>query len=86
MSVTLRVVVAGALTLVLLAPAAAPATPADPLAPTGESSLIEPACDSARRHHDVIVRFGRFPHRNEILGRASTPEEVAFLKQPGSSF
>ncbi len=52
----------------------------------GESSLIEPACDSARRHHDVIVRFGRFPHRNEILGRASTPEEVAFLKQPGSSF
>ena len=40
MSVTLRVVVAGSLTLVLLAPAAAPAAPADPLAPTGESSLI----------------------------------------------
>jgi len=35
---------------------------------------------------DVIERFGRFPHRNAILGRVSTPEEVEFLKQPGSSF
>jgi uncharacterized protein (DUF924 family) len=34
----------------------------------------------------VITRFGRFPHRNAILGRASTAEEVEFLKQPGSSF
>jgi uncharacterized protein (DUF924 family) len=42
--------------------------------------------DYARRHHDVIARFGRFPHRNEILGRTSTPEESEFLKQPGSSF
>ncbi len=42
--------------------------------------------DFARRHHDVIARFGRFPHRNEILGRPSTPEELAFLAQPGSSF
>ena len=42
--------------------------------------------DYARRHHDVIERFGRFPHRNEILGRASTPEEREFLTQPGSSF
>jgi uncharacterized protein (DUF924 family) len=40
----------------------------------------------ARRHHDVIARFGRFPHRNAILGRASTTEEIEFLKQPGSSF
>jgi uncharacterized protein (DUF924 family) len=40
----------------------------------------------AVKHHDVIARFGRFPHRNEILGRESTPEEVAFLKQPGSRF
>jgi uncharacterized protein (DUF924 family) len=40
----------------------------------------------ARAHHDIIERFGRFPHRNAILGRASTPEEVEFLKQPGSSF
>jgi len=37
-------------------------------------------------HRDVIARFGRFPHRNAILGRASTPEEIAFLKGPGSSF
>jgi len=42
--------------------------------------------DFARRHEAIIARFGRFPHRNEILGRESTPEEAAFLKQPGSSF
>jgi uncharacterized protein (DUF924 family) len=40
----------------------------------------------AIRHRDVIRRFGRFPHRNEILGRASTEEEIAFLKEPGSRF
>ena len=40
----------------------------------------------AQKHLDIIVRFGRFPHRNEVLGRASTPEEIEFLKQPGSSF
>ncbi len=40
----------------------------------------------AERHRDVIARFGRFPHRNFVFGRASTPEEVVFLKQPGSSF
>lgn len=37
-------------------------------------------------HRDIIQRFGRFPHRNAALGRASTPEEIEFLKQPGSSF
>jgi uncharacterized protein (DUF924 family) len=42
--------------------------------------------DYARRHLEIIKRFGRFPHRNAILGRASTPEEIEFLKQPGSSF
>jgi uncharacterized protein (DUF924 family) len=42
--------------------------------------------DYARRHHDVIARFGRFPHRNGALGRESTAEEIAFLAQPGSSF
>ncbi len=42
--------------------------------------------DYAHRHRDVIARFGRFPHRNAIVGRASTPEETAFLAQPGSSF
>lgn len=40
----------------------------------------------AERHRAVIRRFGRFPHRNAALGRASTPEEAAFLKEPGSSF
>jgi uncharacterized protein (DUF924 family) len=42
--------------------------------------------DYARRHAEVIERFGRFPHRNAILGRMSTPEEIEFLKQPGSGF
>ncbi len=40
----------------------------------------------AYAHKDIIDRFGRFPHRNAILGRASTPGEIEFLKQPGSSF
>ena len=44
------------------------------------------AYDYAVRHRDVIERFGRFPHRNAILGRVSTAEETEFLKQPGSSF
>jgi len=44
------------------------------------------ALDFAQRHHAIIVRFGRFPHRNAALGRKSTPEEEAFLKEPGSSF
>lgn len=42
--------------------------------------------DWARKHRDVIRRFGRFPHRNAALGRETTPEEEAFLKQPGSAF
>jgi uncharacterized protein (DUF924 family) len=42
--------------------------------------------DFAIRHRDIIARFGRFPHRNAILGRVSTAEEVEFLKQPGSGF
>jgi uncharacterized protein (DUF924 family) len=40
----------------------------------------------AEKHYVIIEKFGRFPHRNEILGRESTPEEIEFLKQPGSSF
>jgi uncharacterized protein (DUF924 family) len=40
----------------------------------------------AEQHRDIIRRFGRFPHRNALLGRESTPEEKEFLKQPGSSF
>jgi uncharacterized protein (DUF924 family) len=40
----------------------------------------------ALAHRDIIVRFGRFPHRNAVLGRVSTAEEQDFLRQPGSSF
>lgn len=42
--------------------------------------------DYAHRHRGVIARFGRFPHRNPILGRASTPDEAEYLAQPGSGF
>lgn len=44
------------------------------------------ARDWAVKHLVIVERFGRFPHRNAILGRISTPEELAFLQQPGSSF
>jgi uncharacterized protein (DUF924 family) len=40
----------------------------------------------AERHMQIVERFGRFPHRNDILGRTSTPEERAFLTEPNSSF
>ena len=39
-----------------------------------------------REHYAIIERFGRYPHRNAVLGRESTPAEVAFLREPGSSF
>lgn len=42
--------------------------------------------DYARRHCEVIARFGRFPHRNAVLGRAGTAEELAYLAQPGAGF
>lgn len=42
--------------------------------------------DYAHRHREVIRRFGRFPHRNALLGRASSAAELAFLEQPGSRF
>lgn len=42
--------------------------------------------DYAHRHRAVIVRFGRFPHRNAVLGRASSAEEIAYLEEPGSGF
>jgi uncharacterized protein (DUF924 family) len=50
-----------------------------------ETGLAEPL-PFAERHAAVIRRFGRFPHRNAILGRESTPEEIAFLSAPGSRF
>lgn len=42
--------------------------------------------DFAVKHYEIIARFGRFPHRNQVLGRISTQEETEFLKTPGSSF
>ncbi len=51
-----------------------------------EGSLREGCVDYAQRHHAVIARFGRFPHRNRALARPSTAAEEAFLTEPGSSF
>ena len=48
--------------------------------------LGDEICRYALRHKEIIERFGRFPHRNAALGRASTPEEIEFLKTPGSGF
>lgn len=47
---------------------------------------MEANLDFEKRHKEIIDRFGRYPHRNSILGRESTLEETEFLKQPGSSF
>ena len=55
-------------------------------APDNERDTFKGFVDYAVRHREVIARFGRFPHRNRILGRISTVEEIEFLKQPGSSF
>ena len=49
-------------------------------------ALLDEYLKYAVMHKKIIDRFGRFPHRNAILGRDSTPEEIAFLKEPGSSF
>lgn len=56
------------------------------LVPEEQHPTFSGFLDYANRHREVIARFGRFPHRNRILGRESTAEEIAFLKQPGSSF
>lgn len=53
---------------------------------TAESPELADCLDYALRHQAIIERFGRFPHRNRILDRPSTPAETEFLKQPGSSF
>ncbi|MCS5711073.1 DUF924 family protein [Candidatus Berkiella aquae] len=49
-------------------------------------SLMEQSFDYAQKHYDVIQQFGRFPHRNAILNRESTQEELVFLSLPNSSF
>jgi len=54
--------------------------------PSAVKAMFVQCFDFAVRHRDIIARFGRFPHRNEILGRVSSAEEIAFLAEPGSSF
>ena len=56
------------------------------LAPFAGGEMGGKAYESALRHCEIVARFGRFPHRNAILGRAGTAEEVAFLTEPNSSF
>jgi uncharacterized protein (DUF924 family) len=51
-----------------------------------ERAVFASYLDFAERHQRIIARFGRFPHRNAILGRPSTDEEQAFLREPGSRF
>ena len=53
---------------------------------TLRGSIGDTAADSARKHQELIQRFGRFPHRNAALGRVSTPEEEDYLAQPGAGF
>lgn len=55
-------------------------------APNDFKPVLDGFIQFALRHQVIIERFGRFPHRNKILGRPSTTEELEFLKQPGSSF
>ena len=50
------------------------------------ADVVSNSYEFAVKHYDIIKRFGRYPHRNEILGRESTPDEIEFLKQPGTSF
>lgn len=59
---------------------------ADAAASTPLASDLRGMLDYAERHRAVIRRFGRFPHRNAVLGRHSTADEIAFLQQPGSRF
>ena len=55
-------------------------------APAEVADTFDMFLDYAVKHRGVIARFGRFPHRNTILGRASTDEERAYLETPGSGF
>ncbi len=48
--------------------------------------ILTSTLDYAQRHKDVIEKYGRFPHRNAVLGRTSTPEELDYLAQPGAGF
>lgn len=55
-------------------------------APPGCEQQFDGYTDYARRHRDVIARFGRFPHRNAVLNRADTPEETQYLQSGGARF
>ena len=55
-------------------------------APSELRGAMIAAVQYAQKHHDIIARHGRFPHRNTALGRQSTPQELAFLAQPDSGF
>ncbi len=55
-------------------------------APPDWRPFLEGFLPYAEQHHELIARFGRFPHRNAVLGRVSTPEEVAYLAQGGATF
>jgi uncharacterized protein (DUF924 family) len=57
-----------------------------PLMPSTDREHFTQSLDYAKKHQAVIQRFGRFPHRNEVLGRVSTEEEVVFLQQRGARF
>jgi uncharacterized protein (DUF924 family) len=59
---------------------------AQPGVEAGQRARFVSFIDFAIRHRDIVARFGRFPHRNALLGRTSTAEELAFLEQPGSGF
>jgi uncharacterized protein (DUF924 family) len=51
-----------------------------------ERSYFDGSLDYAHKHRRVIARFGRFPHRNQVLGRESTAQEISYLEEPGSGF
>jgi len=55
-------------------------------APPDQKPTFDYFSNFAIRHRDIVARFGRFPHRNAILGRVSSQEELTFLTQPESSF
>ncbi len=57
---------------------------ADP--PEGYEAVLKSNLEYAHQHHDLIARFGRFPHRNAVLGRSSTPQERAYLEEGGARF
>ncbi len=54
--------------------------------PESIAKMVSGSFEYAMKHYEIVKRFGRYPHRNAILGRESTPEEIEFLSEPGSSF